>query len=132
MATANATIFNHNVARAEEDLGIQQDLGQRTFVGVAYRVGRHKNRAGESEATLKLLLWATQKGLNKGMTLDQFLPLFAEFWDETGRGLRAPSFASHRNLYELWRLWTACKTTLVSDVFELHGRAISLKVAKAA
>ncbi|MBP9811849.1 hypothetical protein KBC86_00595 [Candidatus Gracilibacteria bacterium] len=66
------------------------------------------------------------------MTLGDVLPLFAEFWDETGRGLRAPSFASHRNLYELWRLWTACKTTLVSDVFELHGRAISLKVAKAA
>ncbi|GAB0174249.1 MAG: hypothetical protein HHAS10_01280 [Candidatus Altimarinota bacterium] len=122
-----AVIFGHNVGRAEEDLNIQQDLGRRRFVPVAFRVGTHKNEAGTNTSTLKLLIWATRKGLGNKMTLDGFLPYFAEYWNETNNGTRAPSWSSHRNLHELWRLWRRNPKTLVSDVFELYGSAFAPK-----
>lgn len=133
MATAAAAvIFNHNVALAEESLGIQPDLGHRVFIPVAFRVGQYKNEAGKALGVLKLLLWATQKGVNKGMTLEDFMPRFAEYWDDTSRGAKPPSWSDHRNLYELWRLWHARPTTLVSDVFELYGRPIKRRKVVAA
>ena len=66
------------------------------------------------------------------MTLAEFLPLFAEYWDETQKGAKAPSWSDHRNLHELWRLWKRNPRTLVSDVFELKGSAFATKERVAA
>lgn len=129
MATAASLIFSRNVALAEESLGINPDHGHRVFTPVAFRVGQNQNVAGTAVDVLKLLLWATQrkKGVNKRMTLGEFMSHFEEYWEGTARGERAPSWLDHWNLYELWRLWQECPTTLVSDVFELYGRPIRRK-----
>jgi hypothetical protein len=132
MATEATPHFDYNVTRAERSLGIHPEKSTRELSPVEFRVGRHVNKAGESLKTLKLLLWATQTGVHKGMTLDKFLPLFAELWDATGQGLRAPSFSTHRNLFELWLLWSRNRNTLVSDVFELMACPFTPKVLAAA
>lgn len=119
MATATAPHFFYNVARAERSLRIHRENATRGFNPVGFRVGRHHNRAGDAQGTLKLLLWAIQKEVHQRMTLDEFLPLFAEYWGETDGGKRPPSWSAHRNLFELWRLWKQNPKTLVSDVFEL-------------
>ena len=58
MATAATPRFNCNVARAEKSLGIHPERTTRGFKPVAFRVGRHQNKSGDSQGTLKLLLWA--------------------------------------------------------------------------
>ena len=133
MATAATPRFDYNVNQAEMSLGINAE-GRRVLAPVKFRVGRHTNPAGTSLKTLTLLLFVTQRsdGKSKLMTLGDVLPLFAELWEATGNGLSPPSYFEHRNLFELWRLWSQNKQTLVSDCFELEACPFSVKVAETA
>lgn len=133
MATAATPRFDYNIAQAEMRLGIHAG-GTRNFTPVEFRVGRHTNPAGTSVKTLTLLLFAVQlvDGKKRRVTLAEFLPLFEELWEATGNGSMPPSFASHRNLYELWLIMSRNPKTLVSDCFELMACPFSVKVAETA
>ena len=115
MATAATPRFDYNVNQAEMSLGINAE-GRRVLTP-AWQTGGLLNGSD---------------GKSKLMTLGDFLPLFAELWESTGNGLSPPSYFEHRNLFELWRLWSQNKQTLVSDCFELEACPFSVKVAETA